>query len=218
MGMLELCQEQKKPQQLLDAIRQKALRLFTYCWAIASDGTTRNDPVDPDNSDVIYLNRAFAEAGDSDLQAINEDDSLSRDYLLRGLYPHRLTEFADLGQIFVIVCKLLLTACSSAMLEYYQSNQPWETLQSSVHQDLKVITELTNELVANNRFPTPDTLGQGRYNGHLAEHFKNFKHYVERFIEQIRSKQLARLDALAVRNKLIRDIFQIIRGNSGVEM
>ena len=214
MGMLELCQEQQAPNRLLDNIRHKGLRLFTYCWAIASDGTTRNDPLDSHENEFIYLNRAFAEAGDSALQAINEDASLSRDYLLRGLYPHRLTEFADLGQIFVIVCKLLLTAFSPAVLDYYRSKQTWEETIQSVHPELTVITELTDELVTNTRFPTPEILGQSRYNGHLAEHYKNFKHYVAQFIEQIHLKQFAPLNAIEVRTQLMRKIFQIIRGNA----
>jgi hypothetical protein len=205
MGMLELCQELHDREQLLKSIQQKALRMFTYCWAIASDGTQRNNP--SGEEDTIILDRVF-EAQDT----VNQ----SGDLLLRGLYPHRFTQFADLGKIFVAVCKLLLIIAHPSIKQFYAGQMQWETVAATVHVDLKEIFQLIADLRSNNRFPTPEILGQQRYNGHLAEHFKNVEQYFQALVEQLQARQLKSLHLIHNRNKIVADIFQIIRGNSNI--
>ncbi|MBF2047153.1 MAG: hypothetical protein IGS54_07290 [Elainella sp. C42_A2020_010] len=206
MGMLELCEELQNRQQLLQSIEQKALRMFTYCWAIASDGTERN----PDSSfpeDAIVLDRVFEDA------TFNQ----SGDLLLRGLYPHRLTQFADLGKIFVAVCKLLLVISDPSVERFYTGEiQQWDEVNESVKTHLAKIVQLMAELRSNNNFPTPETLGQQRYNGHLAEHFKNIEQYFSQLLAQLKSKQLKSLDIIDNRNKIVANIFEIIRGYSDI--
>ncbi|WNZ27642.1 hypothetical protein HJG54_32855 [Leptolyngbya sp. NK1-12] len=206
MGMLELCEELQNRQQLLQSIEQKALRMFTYCWAIASDGTERN----PDSSfpeDAIVLDRVFEDA------TFNQ----SGDLLLRGLYPHRLTQFADLGKIFVAVCKLLLVISDPSVERFYTGEiQQWDKVNESVKTHLAKIVQLMAELRSNNNFPTPETLGQQRYNGHLAEHFKNVEQYFSQLLAQLKSKQLKSLDIIDNRNKIVANIFEIIRGYSDI--
>lgn len=207
MGMLELCEELQNQQQLLQSIEQKALRMFTYCWAIASDGTERN----PDSSfpeDTIVLDRAFEDAN-----LVNQ----SGDLLLRGLYPHRLTQFADLGRIFVAVCKLLLVISHPSVEHLYAGEiQHWDEVDQTVKAHLAKITQLMAELRSNDKFPTPETLDQQRYNGHLAEHFKNIEQYFSQLIMQLKTKQLKSLDIIDNRNKIVADIFAMIRGYSNI--
>jgi hypothetical protein len=206
MGMLEVCQEQVQGEVLIEAIQTKALRMFTYCWAIASDGTQRRSKekftdrdVDMDE-DAIILDRAFAQKGKSG------------DYLLQSLYPHRLTQFADLGKIFVVVCKLLLIVASESIQTYYNSKQSWKTVDSAIQSELNDISQLIAELRTNNQFPTPDILGQKRYNGHLAEQYKNFDLYIAQFTEQLKAKKLQSINIIDVRNRMITDVFNIIGG------
>ena len=205
MGMLELCQELQNRDRLFNSIGQKALRMFTYCWAIAADGTQRNNPTG--DEDIIILDRAFEDENDA---------NPSGDLLLRGLYPHRLTQFADLGKIFVAVCKLLLAVSHASVGQFYAGQINWDQVASPVHTSLEEIFKLIAELRSNDRFPTPEVLDQKRYNGHLAEHFKNIDQYFKQFIQQLKDRQLKSLDLIYNRNKIVADVFRIIRGDSDV--
>lgn len=208
MGMLELCQESQQAERLLHAIKHKALRMFTYCWAIASDGTRRNQA--PGEADTVILDRAFAEPDEK------TEASPSGDLLVRGLYPHRFTQFADLGKILVVVCKLLLVIADPSVQDYYQTKGEWEAVDPAVHKSLREITRLMSELRSNNQFPTPETLGQKRYNGHLAEHFKNMEQYFGKMIMQLKAGKLKSLNLIECRNQLLVDIFKMIRGESNI--
>jgi hypothetical protein len=206
MGMLEICQEQENSKALVAAIQTKAIRMFTYCWAISSDGTQRRNTEKIENigKDTIILDRAF------------NQDSESGDYLLQGLYPHRLTQFADLGKIFVAVCKLLLIVASEPMQTYYGTKQSWAGVQHSIEPKLQEIFQLIAELRENDQFPTPEIVGQKRYNGHLVEHYKNLEIYIKKFVACLQFRQLKSVDMIEVRNKILTDVFRIISGEVNV--
>lgn len=206
MGMLEICQEQENGEMLTIAIREKALRMFTYCWAIASDGTKRRDITEIEGAEEsqIVLDRAFAQ------------EKKSGDYLLQGLYPHRLTQFADLGKIFVVVCKLLLILAKESVQTAYASKQNWKTALVSMEEEFTEISQLIEELKTNNQFPTPEILGQRRYNGHLAEHYKNFDSYIKQFVDGLKSRKMKSIKIIEVRNKVVTDVFKIIWGETNI--
>ncbi|MEO0349129.1 MAG: hypothetical protein AAF282_03660 [Cyanobacteria bacterium P01_A01_bin.15] len=208
-GMLELCQTYPDADGMLRSIREKALRLFTYCSAIASDGTERNESEQPKGAepDSLILDRAFPDG------TIHTGDQL-----LQCLYPHRLTQFADLGKIFIIVCELILLTASEPVQAHLNSKSSPKTFESFVAKDLQKIRKLILELRENNNFPFPQaqTCGQKRYNGHLAEHYIQFENYVEAFIVRLNSSQIKHSDLMGVRNQLVADTFKIIRGEINV--
>ena len=102
-GMFALCNSYSTDQALLNAIDQQAMRLFQYCCAIASDGTRRVDdeklwPKGTEPNSIV-LDRVLP-------KTTPDDDPHATDRLLQCFYPHRLTQFADLGKIFIIVCQI----------------------------------------------------------------------------------------------------------------
>jgi hypothetical protein len=175
MGILELCDDEKKESELKIRLNT-AFKMFTYCSAIAEDGNIGKR--DPDNEE-LYLERIF-----------NDGDEL-----VRGLYPHRLTQFADLGKIWAATCKVILYV-------YHQTS------------DWQVIDKLLDSLPTNNSIISnlQNTGGQKRYNGHLESHFVRLVGY----FKQLKNKKIHSNSLIDIRNKIVRDIFKIMRGESDV--
>jgi hypothetical protein len=213
-GMLTLCQTYDDDTQLIEAIETRALRQFTYCSAIAADGTHRNYDEEhrPDQAppDALVLDRAFPES--------EADTPGGGDRLLQCLYPHRLTQFADLGKIFIIVCQLIVLMARDPVLPYLRSKQSWEAVEPAVNGELQQIRQLLRELIQNDQFPfdPSHTCGQTRYNGHLAEHYAQFEKYIEQVITHLKCKKLKHTQALSLRDQLVTDTFKIIHGDSNV--
>jgi hypothetical protein len=177
MGMLELCDDEQNENQLEISI-QKAIRMFTYCSAIAEEGNY----VKRNTSDgTVYLERIF-----------ETEDSL--DSLVRGLYPHRLTQFADLGKIWAATCK--------SILHIYNANTDWQDIN-------KLLESLPNSPKTR---VLHNVCGQQRYNGHLESHCEKLFQY----FEQLQGKKPDYSSLIEIRNKIVRDIFKIMRGESDV--
>ncbi|MBD2774599.1 HypX (modular protein) [Iningainema tapete] len=174
MGMLELCTEENQKDELQLRIK-KALRMFTYCSAIALDGTEIKENYDEGK---LYLERILKQG----------------DYLVRGLYPHRLTQFADLGKIWAATCKLILLI--------YNSSYTWQDINNLLK---SLLQSLDKSII--------DTdCGQERYNGHLESHYEK----VVKYFEQVQEKKINFPNLEEIRNKVVRDIFKIMRGESDV--
>ncbi|MBE9118408.1 HypX (modular protein) [Lusitaniella coriacea LEGE 07157] len=179
-GMLELCEEQEDEEKLFEQIK-KAMRMFTYCWAIAEDGGIRKE----EKSSPRKFDRAFPKDGG--------------DELVRGLYCHRLTQFADLGKIFAATCQLILLLCD-------RPSSNWTSILS-----------LIDELTHNNLSASDRVLGQKRYNGHFAEHYKQLKDYFYQLNKQTEAKKLRFTNLIEARNAIVRDVFRMIRGENEVK-
>lgn len=132
----------------------------------------------------VYMHRRFGE----DINDIYEDS------LIMGLYPHRLTRFAGLGKIFAAVCKALLSFKKDS-----EKKQQWQEID-------KLLDNLHDTECA-------DILGQKRYNGHLANLFRDIKHY----FQELEQYSPIEKDMLAYRNKVVKNVFQIILGDRGVK-
>ena len=182
MGMLELCEEQEDNDELKQAI-EKAIRIFTYSSVMADDGSEYNR--DLSSNEELYIDRIFQN---------REDDH--GDHLLRGLYPHRITQFADFGKVFVATCKAI-------MILSQNSSYSWEE-----------INMILSELHKLSSWKSENVLGQRRYNGHLESHFREVINYFKQ-LEQ-RKNSFAEQSLIGIRNKIVRDIFRIMRGENGI--
>ncbi len=213
-GMLALCKTYGTDKALIDAVDQQAMRMFQYCCAIASDGTQRVDesnwPKGTEPNSTV-LDRALPKTAAS-------DDPHATDRLLQCFYPHRLTHFADLGKIFIIVCRLILLATAEPIQSFYSSQKSWQKISPSPSGEIKTIRRLVIELCKNDSFPFnfEKTCGQKRYNGHLAEHYTQLERYVEAFIDDLQQKQLKKTSGLYLRDQLVTDVFKIIRGEVNI--
>ena len=218
-GMISLCWDYEDAQTMLKDIRHKALRLFIYCSAIASDGTERNYQNSPADavSDALVLDRAFPKIKENTSK--EDPDHLDHgDSLLRCLYPHRLTQFADLGKIFTVVCKLILLISAEPFKKYLTSKKPGKEIDKYTSETIVSVRQLIKELRHNDQFPfdKSHSCEQKRYNGHLAEHYVQFEKYIEQLITNLMSKQLSCSEPVQFRNLIVTDTFRLIRGDIDV--
>jgi hypothetical protein len=221
-GMLALCKPYESDAELVNAIDHEALRMFNYCCAIASDGTQRNIEAKHQfdkSQNAIVLNRSIPSVNeaqaDSD-QVISREDTLSRDRLLQSLYPHRLTQFADLGSIFIIACELILWVSSQSFKGFYTSTQKWADIadEYKIRED-RINTALKN-LIKNDKFPFPieEACGQKRYNGHLAEHYLQLEKSTQSFMAKLKQRELPDIRSIPIRDQVVTEFFKIIRGET----
>ncbi|MGD1866160.1 MAG: hypothetical protein ACFB0D_16550 [Phormidesmis sp.] len=214
-GVLVLSQTYQSEADLLKAIENGAMRMFQYCCAIASDGTARNQDKNkwPEDtaSDSVVLNRAVP----TDAKT---DDPHATDRLIQCLYPRRITQFADLGRVFIIVCRLILLITSEPVQNFYASKQSWKAIAPIVDSQINRIRNLLSELCLNDQFPFPkaEAYGQKRYNGHLDAHHANLERYSEELLALLQKKKLKNREGIQLRNQLVSDIFEIIRGEVNV--
>ncbi len=183
LGLVELCKDNQE--EGLEERILMAMKRFTLGAAIASEGT-----VDEKRGEKTYLQRIFTE------QKPNKDQKMPEDFQIRGLYPHRLTQFTAKGKIFAATCRVILL-----LYNYEKYNSYWPEvayLLNDLH-DAQTIIRSNN----------PDySLGQNRYSGHLVQQFKGVKSYLE---SQKNSGKSGSLEE--IRNRIVTDIFKILRGD-----
>lgn len=110
------------------------------------------------------------------------------------LYPHRLTQFAALGKTFSTACQVILNLHTSR-----KTNLTEDDLKRLSDKLLQQITP---------KMPSNQVLGQERYNGHLDRHFQGIVNY----FAQLEHSNLIPSTLQEIRNKLVKDIFKIVRG------
>lgn len=183
LGLVELCKDNQE--EGLEERILMAMKRFTLGAAIASEGT-----VDEKRGEKTYLQRIFTE------QKPNKGQKMPEDFQIRGLYPHRLTQFTAKGKIFAATCRVILL-----LYNYEKYNSYWPEvayLLNDLH-DAQTIIRSNN----------PDhSLGQNRYSGHLEQQFKRVKSYLE---SQKNSGKSGSLEE--IRNRIVTDIFKILRGD-----
>ncbi|AKV70385.1 HypX (modular protein) [Microcystis panniformis] len=183
LGLVELCKDNQE-EGLEERIRM-AMKRFTLGAAIASEGT-----VDEKRGEKTYLQRIFTE------QKPNKDQKMPEDFQIRGLYPHRLTQFTAKGKIFAATCRVILLLYN---YEKYSSYWPEVAYLLNDLHDAQTIIRSNN----------PDySLGQNRYSGHLEQQFKGVKSYLESPKNSVKSGSLKE-----IRNRIVTDIFKILRGD-----
>jgi hypothetical protein len=183
LGLVELCKDNQE--EGLEERILMAMKRFTLGAAIASEGT-----VDEKRGEKTYLQRIFTE------QKQNNNQKMPEDFQIRGLYPHRLTQFTAKGKIFAATCRVILLLYN---YEKYSSYWPEVAYLLNDLHDAQTIIRSNN----------PDySLGQNRYSGHLEQQFKGVKSYLE---SQKNSGKSGSLEE--IRNRIVTDIFKILRGD-----
>jgi hypothetical protein len=174
IAMLKLCHYKYDEESSLIAGIEEARNLFCYSWSFGEDG--------------------FCSMTGDKMERWKEKELLpsQEGCHLRGLYPHRLTQFADFGKIYFIACELILLTHSKE-----DKRKRW------IYIDELVYMIEGNLLEKGNR--KEQTL-QKRYNGHLQDHFNAVKEYVEDF-----RKIVAKSSILNIRNEVVKDFAIILR-------
>jgi hypothetical protein len=182
LAMLKLCHYEYNDSEISTEV-ESARKMFSYAWSFAEDGVhqMKNNKIDrwSDKTKKDVNNIEFPRSLDEALESRH----------LSGLYPHRLTQFADFGKIYFIACELILLSQTS------QENDRWAYI------DQLLGTILINHLGARATQTT-----QTRYNGHLQEHFAAIEKYVRDF-RKIEKK----ISIRKVRDAVVKDIAKILR-------
>jgi hypothetical protein len=178
LAMLKLCHYEYNdfPIVAKDEI-ETAKKMFSYSWSFAEDG-------------IFQMNDKKMDRWNDNIEGILESMHL------RGLYPHRITQFTDFGKIYFIVCELILLS----QMSVEESKNRW----SDIHKLLKTIKN--NPLSARSKQTT-----QKKYNGHLQEHFDAIEKYVKAFQNYFTDTDFKRVSIIMVRDTVVKDIANILR-------
>lgn len=186
IAMLKLCHYNHTNISIVNEI-ETAKRMFAYSWSFAEDGVFKmenneisrwNDSIEKDEAEI-----PFPECHNKALES----------RCLRGLYPHRLTQFADFGKIYFVACELiLLSQCPDS---------------KEKNDRFGYISKLSKALTTKNfSIARAKQTTQKRYNGHLQDHFDAICEYVGAF-ENIKITSPIE----KVRDEVVTDIANILR-------
>lgn len=182
MGMLELCDDENDVDKLKEKI-QRAKKLFVCCLSIAAEGGEYQSIEKKDNE--LYINRNPRKQTQVNSVVTNNDEF---DSWIKILYPHRLTQFADLGKIFAATCKAILLL-SDSEYKYDQVQNLLENLRKNPINP-----------------PSEKNLGQKLYNGHL----ESTKRAVIDYYRQLQDEPISG-SLTEIRDRVVEKVFTIIR-------
>jgi hypothetical protein len=191
MGMLKLCKKDSFNKNDIEDVKkmiqciEDAKRMFIFCSAIAEEGGNEKDQV---------ITRDL-------LPTEQENITSDFDSPIKILYPHRLTQFADLGKIFAATCY--------AILNYQEDECKYNKLYEKLEEGL--LKQLGKN--PKSRDARSKILEQTKFNGHLETHIRDIKQYFEglpKYFESLPKNE----DLSVIRDKIVTDIFKIIRGES----
>ncbi|MBE9062834.1 hypothetical protein [cf. Phormidesmis sp. LEGE 11477] len=220
-GMFFLCKQYDSEDDFKYNVRTKSMRMFQYCCAITLDGTRRIEEDNPSWPNWAKPGHRVFSRSVPDIEEIDDHSPIDehwRDRLLQYLYPHRLTQFADLGKIFIVVCRLILIATDPSVEEIYSSSKSWNESNKLLKRQIDRVRKIVQELRENKDIPFDDkhARGQKRYNGHLVSHYEALDKYVESFIRALKDKDISNLNGIHIRDQIVTDVFRIIRGDVDV--
>lgn len=149
-GMLKLCDDyaNTSDDEIIEKIKE-ANKFFVCCWAIAEGGAYLNE-------ETNTIERNFKKLP-SDNYGVST---------IRGLYLHRISEIADLGKVFTVVCKCIISKFQPL------DNQNWNDIIGEIFPHEKgVISKIRDEQLEYAK-------KQKHYNTHLKRHFENIVEYL----------------------------------------
>ena len=193
MGMFKLC---KKDDFSIDCIKE-AKKMFIFCSAIAEEGGNENNKII--KRELSAKEEKFADFAEFDSR-------------IKILYPHRLTQFSDLGKIFAATCYAILNYGEEDK-DKQKYNKLKERLLDQLGKNPKIDenTKSKDKSDDNNKsYDNDRILGQTEFNGHLETHIRDIQQYFEGYFESLPKNE----DLSVVRDKIVTDIFKIIRGES----
>jgi hypothetical protein len=184
-AMLQLCHNKHDNNTIVEELKS-AEKKFCYSWSFANNGVQN---FDVHEKIINRWNTLDTFQNTSSVQGLS----------LSGLYPHRLTHFADFGKIFFIVCEIILLS----QLSYNQENERWKYIKILLA-DIRL-----GDLGSRKKYTE-----QEKFNGHLKNHFNAFNSYVNMF-EIIVQRREVKKSLLEVRQEVLQDVSDIIRTGRG---
>jgi hypothetical protein len=169
----------------------RAYRLFSYAWAIAEDGgKTIIEDGEQKKYRIERLDFREKNARNPDEYHSPEVDSV------RDLYPHRITEIADLGRVYAIGCNLILMNLSKQENEQKERKKDIQDIMKKFHDISRMSSELTEK--------------QSRFNGHLATYLKRVENIVNRELNEFdrcKTEEISEDKIEQLRERIVKDLF-----------
>jgi hypothetical protein len=192
LGMRSLCRKYTLTEDFFESI-EESIKFFNYSWCISEEGLQK---AEEDRDGRKTYNRRFPKAEKANL--------IIDEMAVIGLYPRRITQFADLSKLFSIVCYLLLL----------MDNKKKQADKNRINEKIEFLIKKIDE---NADFNDVDrVLGQTEYNSHFLKEIRiKFKQYVEKW--RSAENLLTSVDntyVLQKRNEIVRDVFYIITTQS----
>jgi hypothetical protein len=181
IAMLKLCHYKYDDISILAEI-ETAKKMFAYSWSFAEEGLSKID----DNN----LDRWTKEKDPNPIPSFY--DKALESQCLSGLYPHRITQFADFGKIYFIGCELILMSYPDCEQEKIRWNY---------------IDGLLTKLKENHIIVRKNQTGQKRYNGHLQEHFQA----IDKYVNDVKRIKIKTERTSEVRDEIVMSISNILR-------
>jgi hypothetical protein len=180
-GILGLFKLVHKEECVKKEERKKEIRrinqLFIYSFAIAEDGLKKS-------TEPNVFERCFS--------------GLHPDASIGGLYPFRLTQFADFGKIFSILCQLFILHLEDHNSNHFKASQ-------------KLIETLKDELSQNETDFRGD---QKKYNIHMQDHYKQLLRYLQGLKAQPETNPTGSIEEAW--RSMLSDFFYILCGRAAV--
>jgi hypothetical protein len=211
-GMIELCDSEHIS---IDRVHS-AMRKFIVAWSTSRDGAFFEDN-DKSNADkeLYKITRIFEE---DELSKLSEEyyykeensELLEKidengDRYIRGFYPHRVSKTAIFSKLLIGVC-LLIIKCKQQE-QSKNDNVAW----SEIHKLIKGLHEKD--------IPEKTSDNQVQFNEHLTEHISNIGEYFKKaeknmseYHERFETSKDPESELANIRNKILKDIFSLIRG------
>lgn len=153
--------EQSDDPQLWDRKFHIASRLLNLSWAIADDGAQVHQSGEDGQYDI---RRNFMSSDSPEIDATSADPDVAS---VRDLYPHRVTEIADLGRIF---------AAASLTLRFYTA--PAETHRQLDDRISWILGDLQSLRHCSRPITRQTLRHQERYNGHITAYLERCREIV----------------------------------------
>ncbi|MGK7884344.1 MAG: hypothetical protein AB4057_06905, partial [Crocosphaera sp.] len=187
LGMIRFCDDYSdKSEEDIKKHFQEAYNYFVSSWAIAEGCSQlqgrgklerRCDTLKLDSNDNLSIDD------------IEDDFNVSK---LRTLYFHRISEWMDLGKIFMAVCQVILRE--------YRDNNITNNILNEV-EDVGIFSKVPSDF---DEFAS----GQELYNRHLESQFKRIKEYLRDCLKNGSKKSLSEY-----RDEVVENVFLRLRGD-----
>jgi hypothetical protein len=206
-GMIELCslEELKLLPKILSAMRK-----FIVAWSTSRDGAfCREGKEDGKREKTYFIEEIFDKPLDIENSSENElleKIDLKKDRYIRGFYPHRISNIAVFSKLFIGV-SLLILKCKSKEIDNCDFKKiKWDNIQ---YEDICKFIEGLYEGDVPEHPPE-----QNRFNGHLSTHITQILEYFSGFEKWSESPDARNLTLMEVRDKVIKDIFLLVKGQA----
>lgn len=193
LGMFTLCKDSSED-KIIDNIKE-AYHYFVCSWAISEGGAKLKLNPDSDKYNLTRKSKPLTINYNNQKIDIEDKFNVSK---LRGLFFHRVSEWMDLGKIFMAVSLCILAE------DYTFSN--WKlTVKAILGEEEAILSKVPEDFES-------FAAGQTDYNLHLKSQFKRIKDYLQDYMNNFENRHKKK-PIRQRRDEIVQRIFRMLRGD-----